>query len=66
MKRLHTISDIEIMVTANHSQRTFTLRKNGSKYRTDRMSQQEFNSALNWTGNDWAQFFKTDAYYTLN
>jgi hypothetical protein len=66
MKRLHTISDTEIIVAANHSKRTFTLRKNGSKYRTDPMSKQEFNSALNWTGNDWVQFFKTDGYYTLN
>jgi len=49
--------------TANKSKRTFTLRDKGNKYRTQKMSKQEFESAYYyWTSNDWKQFLKTDEY----
>ena len=49
--------------TANKSRRTFTLRDGGNKYRTQKMSKQEFESAYYyWTSNDWKQFLKTDEY----
>lgn len=60
----------QIKATANHSQRTFTLRiayADGStvKYRTIKMSRDDFQSSLNNTTNDWNQFLKTNEYYKL-
>ncbi len=55
-----------ITATPNHSKRTFTLRdSNGAKYRTIRLSQEEFQSCLHNTNNDWLQFLKSDAYYII-
>ena len=66
MATLTTISGREIKISANQSKRTFTIRTNGSKYRTSPMSKQEFESANNfWTGNDWNQFLKTDEYFVV-
>ena len=65
-KRLFTISDEEIMVRPNKSMKTFTIKKNGTKYRTTPMSRLDFEHADNyWTGNDWKQFFKTNEYYKV-
>jgi hypothetical protein len=62
--------DRQIMATPNESQRTFTLRilyANGdlAKYRTIRMSKDEFNSCIYNTQNDWLQFLKSDDYYQV-
>jgi hypothetical protein len=52
-------------VTANKSARTFTIRKeDGTKYRTCRMSKEEFNSCENNTLNDWSYFLQTDMSYS--
>ena len=51
--------------TANHSKRTFTIRKNGTTYRTFKMDKEEFNSALYWTENDWQHFLKSSDYYKV-
>jgi hypothetical protein len=60
-----TITGREINVSANSSKRTFTIRTEASKYRTYQMPKEHFNSAQNWTGNDWNQFLKTDEYYKV-
>ncbi len=65
MKNVETLK-----VKANQSARTFTIRKyiNGilfSKYRTNKMSKQEFDSEEMNTENDWKQFLKSDDYYTI-
>lgn len=65
MKTQNTITGQQISVSSNKSKRTFTIRKNGSKYRTLPMSKTEFSEANNWTGNDWQQFLKTDEYYVV-
>ena len=65
MKELKTITGRVIKVTPNNSKRTFTLRTDGAKYRTIRMSRQEFEGAKSWTGNDWSQFLKTDEYFVV-
>ena len=65
MKTLTTITGKEIKVASNLAKRTFTIKTSGGKFRTIPMSKSEFNSALNWTGNDWMQFLKTDEYYTV-
>jgi len=66
MTRLKTITGRIIDVTANQSKRTFTLRIDGTKYRTNPLSKEEFQSCLNNTGNDWQQFLKSDDYYKIN
>ena len=59
-----------IKVSANHSNRTFTIRKTYSdgykvKYRTIPMNQEEFDTEEMNTENDWKQFLKSDDYYTV-
>lgn len=56
----------QIKVSSNKRNRTFTIRVNGSKYRTLPMSKQEFNDADYRTQNDWINFLKTSqAYYVV-
>lgn len=62
MKTLKTISNQEIKISANKSNRTYTIRTNGSKYRTTKMSKEEFNSNSNNTGNDWKNFLSSNDY----
>lgn len=59
-----------IKVTANESARTFTIRtyidgKINNKYRTIKMSREEFQSESNNTENDWQQFLKGSDYYLV-
>ena len=59
-----------IKVTPNYSSRTFTIRtytdsKLNNKYRTIKLSKDEFNSELNNTENDWNQFLKSSDYYKV-
>jgi len=54
-----------IKVTPNYSQRTFTIRTNYSKYRTIRMTKDEFNSELHNTQNDWRNFLRASSEYYL-
>lgn len=60
---------MKITATANYSAQTFTIRKTDgefkSKYRTIRLSKDEFNSCLHNTENDWKQFLKSDDYYVV-
>ena len=65
MTTLTTISGTKIKVSANHSARTFTIVKNGIKYRTIRLNKQEFESCLYNTGNDWNNFLKSEDYYRV-
>ena len=65
METLKSISGREFKITGNKSKRTFTIVTNGIKYRTLQMSREEYESANNWTGNDWSQFLKTDEYYRV-
>ena len=66
MTTLKTITNTEINISANQSKRTFTIRKNGSKYRTGQFEKSEFEHAKRfWTGNDWQNFLKTNDYYTI-
>ena len=65
MKTLKTISNRELKVSSNKSARTFTIRTSAAIYRTTKMNKEEFTSALNWSGQDWAEFLKTDDYYKI-
>lgn len=64
-RTLNTITNVEIKVTPNKSQRTFTIRRQGIKFRTLQMSREEFDSAEYWTGQDWSNFLKTNEYYIV-
>ena len=59
-----------IEVKSNNKQRTFTIRTYvdgvlSSKYRTIKMSKEEFNSSQYYTSNDWNEFLKTNDYYLV-
>jgi hypothetical protein len=61
---------IKIESIVNYSKKTFTLRKYyneklGAKYRTIRLHEDEFNSCLNNTNNDWLNFLKSDDYFVV-
>ena len=51
--------------TANKSARTYTLRFDGNKYRTVRMSKEEFDNAYYYTENDWKNFLRGSEYYKV-
>ena len=66
-----TTKNRKIRVKANHSARTFTIRTyNGkeliAKYRTIKMSREEFESNLDNTEKDWEYFLRTSDYYKVN
>ena len=59
-----------LKVTANESARTFTIKtyvdgKLNNKYRTIKLSREEFQSESNNTENDWKQFLKSSDYYLV-
>lgn len=62
---MKTISGREIKATPNHKERTFTIRVDVGKYRTNKMSKYEFESCLSNTANDWQQFLNTSGDYYL-
>jgi hypothetical protein len=59
-----------LTATPNYANKTFTIRKyeNGkiyAKYRTIRLSDEEFYSCINNTENDWKDFLKSSDYYAI-
>lgn len=51
-----------ISATPNHSARTFTIRTHVAKYRTSKMSKEEFNDCLFNTKHDWMSFLADGEY----
>ena len=62
---LTTITGQVIRISPNKSKRTFTIRKNGLKYRTYPVDAQEFREMSRMTGNDWQNFLKSNDYYKV-
>ena len=62
MKTLTTISKQVIKISSNKSARTYTIKTNGSTYRTVKMSKEEFENNSNNTGNDWKEFLNNGEY----
>jgi hypothetical protein len=60
-----TISGREIYVRPNYSKRHFTIKTDGGKFRTHRMTAEEFDSNEHNTGNDWQSFLNSDDYYSI-
>ena len=65
MKTFKTNLGETLKISANHSKRTFTIRTDVAKYRTIRLSKEEFQSCLNNTGQDWKQFLRSSDYYKV-
>ena len=65
MKTLTSSTGRKFEITSNKSARTFTIRVDGSKYRTYPMSKEDFNNASYWTGEDWNYFFITKDFYKV-
>ena len=65
MKTLTTNLGETLKISANHSKRTFTIRTDYAKYRTIRLSKEEFQSCLNNTGQDWRVFLRSGDYYKV-
>jgi hypothetical protein len=66
MKTLKSISGREFRISPNKAKRTFTIRVDGSKYRTLQMNRDEFVEAYYWTGEDWHYFLRnTNDYYKV-
>lgn len=59
---MKTITGREIKVKANNSGRTYTIRTESAKFRTGKMSKEEFESAYYWTANDWQHFLNSGDY----
>jgi hypothetical protein len=58
-----TSNDIE--VTSNVKNRTFTIKKNGTTYRTGKFSKPEFEEAEYNTEKDWNNFLRTQDFYSI-
>jgi hypothetical protein len=56
-----------IKVTSNKSKRTYTIYKDGVKYRTVKLSKEEFENFAYHTDGDWRNFFREYAgwYYII-
>lgn len=65
MTTLTTNTGRTIKISSNKSERTFTIRVEGAKYRTCKMSKIEYNSCLNNTGNDWQHYLNDGDYYLV-
>jgi hypothetical protein len=66
MKTLKSSTGRKFEITSNKSARTFTIRVDGSKYRTYPFRKEEFNEASYWTGEDWHHFLRnTNDYYKV-
>ena len=63
---MKTSTGREIEVTPNYKEFTFDIKvDNSTTYRTNPMSESEFEENEFNTANDWNQFLKSDDYYKL-
>jgi len=52
-------------ISTNNSKRTFTIRKQGLKFRTNKMNRVDFQSSLNSTARDWQDYLDYSNDYYL-
>lgn len=60
-----TITGQEFLVRPNYRAKTFTIKTNGTTYRTTLLNAEEFKECEYNTGNDWAAFMKSGNYYKV-
>jgi len=65
MKTLKTITGREIKISSNKAKRTWTLITDAAKFRTNRMSKEEFSNCDFNTGNDWQNFLDSSTDYYI-
>lgn len=67
MTTFTTISGRKIKVSSNRQKRTFTIVTDAAKYRTIRLSADEFETLSNNTANDWQRYLNhSDDYYKID
>lgn len=52
-------------LTSNKTLRHYTIKTESAKFRTYKLTREEFNNMDYFTGNDWQNFLKTDDYYKV-
>ena len=57
---------LELTAKPNYSKKTFTIRYNGSKYRTAKMQKTEFDECLFNTCNDWKNYLRNNQVTAIN
>lgn len=62
-KTLTSISGRVFEVRENNKARIFTIKSNGTTYKTLQMTKRQFQECCYNTGNDWADFFKNEYYF---
>ena len=62
---LKTQTGRTLEVRSNESRRTFTIKDDGTKYRTYPMAKVEFNEATYRTGNDWSHYLRNSNNYYI-
>ncbi len=66
MKTLTSITGKQTTVLSmNKRERTARIKTSSGTYVTNKQSNEDFQSMQKWTGNDWAQFLKTNDYYSI-
>jgi hypothetical protein len=65
MENFTTISGRKLKVSANKTARTFTIRTDAGKFRSIKLSKEEFNSNRYNTGNDWQHFLSAGDFYKV-
>lgn len=63
--KITAITGQEFLVRPNYRAKTFTIKTNGTTYRTTSLNGQEFEECEYYTGNDWASFMKSGNYYKV-
>lgn len=66
MKTLTNIKGEQLIISPNFQDNTFEIQKNGVTWRTTEMTEDEFKSCLNNSGQDWQNYLNnSDDYYLV-
>jgi hypothetical protein len=66
MKKLNNLKGQELIIRPNYQDNTFEIEKNGCNCRTIQLTDEEFESCLTYTGEDWQTFLNgSDNYYFI-
>ena len=65
LKRATTNFGKQYRLSFNNRKRVVTIYSGDIKFRTYPMSNEVYDSAYFWTGNDWYHFMKTNDYYRV-
>lgn len=65
LRKVTTNFGKQYRLSFNDQKRVVTIYSGDIKFRTYPMTKEEYNSASDWTGNDWYHFTKTDDYYKV-